>query len=357
MNFLFQRIFIIVVLIHGLGIFFSVFTTFNSKLPLKTKGPNVFVQTIELTSSITQDPLALSEEKENQGKAQSEEIKPQPPISVESPISSPKPVDFDPAPSQSVSPEIRQDKTPIDVKPDLRPTTSSKPIENPKPVSKPDPKSVPKKPTPIPTPTPTPKPKPKPEAKADVVNKPKSSPEVKKTSSTTNKAIPKTADAIPPKTANPPQKNEKREKLLAQAREKIGKIQKVKTSANNFSAKNASTNSVEAPKLIGELQSDSFSLLGSSANGNSPETIYGNELINRLKRLLHLPEYGDVDIELTIAKSGKILAMKILSDENRNNRIYIEKVLPSLSLPPFGSYFEGEAQHTFVIRLTSTLSK
>ncbi len=145
--------------------------------------------------------------------------------------------------------------------------------------------------------------------------------------------------------STPSFKDQKRNKLLAQAQESIDKIQKAQPTNSHSSGINKSIPS------IGELQSEQFiSLLG-----KSPETIYSNALISRLKVLLQMPEHGDVDIELTLSRSGKVIKLKVLRDESSINRLYIEKIIPTLSFPSFEPFSDNETQHTFAIRLTNQI--
>ncbi len=347
---LLKRILIVVVALHGLPILLSLFFPFLTGKPAPKKiGQRVVIQTVDLNSLKPENSVALSDKKDKQNQNEVLNLP-----NLELPPETTIPESISIISEIGVSePALTVVSTPPEKPPVLKPTstiqTETKPKHDPKPISKTQPKTTPKiepkitpnaKPIVKPKPTiPENKPKPLPEVKKPVIEKPKPT------------LAPTTTAVI--KKSPTPQKNEKREKLLAQARESIGKIQKAPASVVNSASKKPLTTHIEAPNLIGELQSDSFSLLGASASSNSSETIYGSELINRLKLLLHLPEHGDVDIELTLAKSGKFISMKIIRDENRNNRIYIEKTIPSLSLPPFGSYFEGETQRTFVIRLTS----
>lgn len=201
------------------------------------------------------------------------------------------------------------------------------------------------------TPPPEPKPKPKlkpkepPKAIAKVVKANPKAPPIPKPAKSTQKAqeAPKPTQNPPPAEARPkPLLDDNRKQLLARARESIGKIQ---TSGTVQPQQKNQTVSLGAPQLIGQLQSESVPA--------RLEISYQDVLINRLKDQLQMPEYGDVDIEITITRSGKILRYKILRDENKTNRQYIEKAIPSLQLPPFGKEFEGESQHTFIITLSN----
>ncbi len=198
-----------------------------------------------------------------------------------------------------------------------------KPLVEQKPVTAPTPKPAILKPAP--TPTPTTKPVPKPDVKP----------------------APKAIEPTQPKITAA------RQQLLKKAKENLSKAL---TNTPTHTIKQEQTAaSLTTPKLIGELKSESLIAQADSLHGNSLEASYQDELVTRLKMLLQLPEYGTVDIELTLSRSGKVLKFKIMRDESANNRRYIEKNIPTMHFHPFGSSFEGKAEHTFVIRLSNAV--
>jgi colicin import membrane protein len=144
--------------------------------------------------------------------------------------------------------------------------------------------------------------------------------------------------------------NAAKQKLLEKARESLAKVQSNRVSSATKS--NTAIAAADSPKALGNLQSDTFAIDGRSFNG-SREANYHDALLNRLKSRLQLAEYGDVDIELTLGRSGNVIRVKILRDENKKNRQYIEKNLPTLHFAGFGASFPGETEHTFVIRLSN----
>ena len=73
----------------------------------------------------------------------------------------------------------------------------------------------------------------------------------------------------------------------------------------------------------------------------------------KLRRLLRLPEFGDVKLKLTLERSGKIANVSVLSAQSSLNRTYIESTLPTLKFSDFGKNFSGQSQYTFVINLTN----
>lgn len=56
-------------------------------------------------------------------------------------------------------------------------------------------------------------------------------------------------------------------------------------------------------------------------------------LMGFLHDTLHLPEVGEVKIEITVRKDGTIAKMVVLRAESRKNKLYLEERLPLLQLP------------------------
>lgn len=129
--------------------------------------------------------------------------------------------------------------------------------------------------------------------------------------------------------------NGEKQKRLAEIQKKIASIQTV--SAPSLSMEGISNKNVRPSKELGSQGS------------------YADVLIDRLRKSLEFPEYGKVDIELTLDRSGKVLKIKILSDESQKNRQYVEKMVPQLKFSPFGLFFPGESSHTFVVSLHNEL--
>lgn len=175
------------------------------------------------------------------------------------------------------------------------------------------------------TPSPPKENKPKPVAKA----KPKSKPPVKTT--------PKPIAAAKPTAKSDP----KKKALLSQAQAKIANIQGATTSLKRSELKVPEYHPVAT--------------IASEEGQSSGELSYRDELACRLQLLLKLPESGTVQIKLTLSKTGKFVKLTIANSPSGANRKYIEKTLPSLTLPSFGDQFGGAAEHTFSITLTSDL--
>lgn len=143
----------------------------------------------------------------------------------------------------------------------------------------------------------------------------------------------------------------RQQQLLAQAQEKIAKItQNRDKSTSKVSGGNISLSSL--PKAITALHIDA--LPGTDLpQWNDREISYRDELASRLKLGLHLPEYGDVKVKMTLNRSGKIINIAVLSTESISNKKYVEKTLPALTFPSFGSNFGDAQEYTFSITLSN----
>lgn len=268
-------------------------------------------------------------------------------------------------------PEKAEEKKEEPVQPAATPAkkVEAKKVEAKKP--KPKPKAA-AKPTPKPPPKPKPKPKPTPE-------KPK--PE-KTTQETTKLEKTKQEKVKQDKAKQEKQAQEKRvqEKQAQekQAREKAAQQELAKkqqaslnealSSLNSFGtiegkksslAKAAGKNAGQsAPSQIANLSSESLVAIDSSetANCTPGERTYYDELVSRLKLALKLPEYGEVKLQLTISRSGAVVAVKSVKSKSKKNADYVQKALPKLHLPPFGQNFTGEKEHTFRLTLSNELN-
>lgn len=179
-----------------------------------------------------------------------------------------------------------------------------------------------------PNPSPNPSPKPKIEAKA----KPKPKPKTEAKAKPKPKSSPKKEDPRPKKTEDP----DKRKKLLTKAQESIAKI--------------ASSHDKIDPKpkveksTVGITSLDTLSV---------EEIGYKDELAMKLKQSLTLPEEGEVQIKLTLTRTGKVTKVLIMAAKSDKNKMYIETNLPKLTFPPFGKYFGSSDQFTFQLTLTN----
>jgi colicin import membrane protein len=69
-------------------------------------------------------------------------------------------------------------------------------------------------------------------------------------------------------------------------------------------------------------------------------------LIGYLQGYLQLPDVGEVQIQLTLRKDGKVENMKVIKAESEKNRKYLEENLPKLSFPAI--YLDKTASRSFL---------
>lgn len=281
---------------------------------------------------------------------------PQPePISKSLPKEEPAPIaeviePFPPIPETLPVEEKKPEQIPIEPKqkkPALKKETPKKKPTPPKPAekTKTKPKAIPDKKEPKKTETPK---KTKPPSKKETPKKetPKKDLEDVKPKAKETPAKPKVDPELQAA-------NAKRRELLARAQKSIAKIEQNRDTLNASSA--TTTAGAVVPGRIDALQVETFP--SSTGEKLSPQEIsYYDELASRLKLLLRLPELGEIKIKLTLDRSGHFMKVTIVNAESLSNRKYVEKTLPTLTYPSFGSNFTGMAQYTFVISLSNELS-
>lgn len=159
-------------------------------------------------------------------------------------------------------------------------------------------------------------------------------------------------DATKKKDAAKLAEKQRQEKLMSEAQESIAKISqnKHKTPTN----KPVST-VPDSPQTLAHLEIDSISGVKGDVPLSSYEMSYRDEIATRLKLLLRLPEYGDVKVDLTLDRTGKVSKVSIVNADSTLNRKYIEKTLPELSFPPFGIHYASATEYTFSITLSNEI--
>ncbi|WP_213106525.1 energy transducer TonB [Candidatus Protochlamydia amoebophila] len=144
----------------------------------------------------------------------------------------------------------------------------------------------------------------------------------------------------------------KEQQLLANAKENLAKIGEAKQKSKSTTL----TKIEESPSLkqVQNLQIDTLPQ-GNSVQGglNGRDSSYRDEIAQRLKLFLKLPDYGSVQVKLTIDRTGKITQISIVKSESSKNQQYIEKNLPTIYFPAFGTRFEGLSQYTFLVTLNN----
>lgn len=153
---------------------------------------------------------------------------------------------------------------------------------------------------------------------------PKKAPQTKKSSVNKKKTIP----------APTPQKHAVPKELVKQLEESVAKIEKKRD--------NRRAQMDQSPLQIEQLPSEEkIPEVEESAH---------DALIRILKESLHLPEYGEVKIELTIKMGdGSVTHLSVLHSKSEANRKYLEKTLKSMvfSLPEKKN--ENNQEQTFTL--------
>lgn len=271
-----------------------------------------------------------------------------------------------PPPPKEEAPKIEAPKVEA---PKVAPTTPAsspeKPVEK---IPEKKPAALKSKPETAPEVKKAPKPKAPENKKKTEVVKPKKEPQKAAKPPTSkpvaeNKPKPKPKEVTKPqpeKKAEPPKPKvdpaveaakAKRRELLSNAQKSIAKIDHV---YDKLAAETANTVAGVIPAKIDTLQVETLAI--ESANSLSPqEKSYYDELASRLKLVLRLPEFGEVRIKLTLDRSGKFVKVVIMSAESVKNSTYIEKTLPTLTYPSFGTNFSDQPQYTFIIALSNEM--
>ncbi len=209
----------------------------------------------------------------------------------------------------------------------------SAPAVKPKPAA-PQPKPSAPAPKPVAAqPVPTPKQPPKQMARTQPVALPKPTPKEKKITTPPQPAQPHIPD-----------------KLLQELEETIAKIED-KSDKSRVASRKTVKSSGFAPI---KLQIDAVETL--SIDDDREETgEYTSLLTSHLHQSLHLPDFGEVKIELTLKKDGSVLTLKVLKTESEKNRQYLESHLPRLRFPPLEGSFAKQKQCTFVLTFCNEL--
>ncbi|HXF28746.1 MAG TPA: hypothetical protein VN457_02765 [Chlamydiales bacterium] len=182
----------------------------------------------------------------------------------------------------------------------------------------------------------------------------------KVTQSTLQKTAPKVDEAAIRAAKKVAQEAEKaareKEALIQQA---FGSIKRSETTGSQKELVVAATGSFSAktPGQIGALSSESLVHIESQGETlTAQERTYYDELVTRLKLHLRLPEYGQVRMQLTLTKDGKVKNMTITSSKSKKNRDYVQNKLPQLTFPRFGDNFAGASAHAFHLNLSNELN-
>jgi len=127
------------------------------------------------------------------------------------------------------------------------------------------------------------------------------------------------------------------------------KLANIKQSSENLQANALAAADLTIPNVVSSLQIDGIPVTASGLIAS--DTSYQGKIKFRLEQNLRLPERGEVEIKLTLNKSGKLVKFETAGSHNSKNRLYLEQKLPTIIFPEFDASLEGESQHLFTIQL------
>ncbi|MGK5594606.1 MAG: hypothetical protein ACSNEK_04525 [Parachlamydiaceae bacterium] len=235
--------------------------------------------------------------------------------------------------------KLGKEKPPQNVQPSV--VTEKKENKTTPPIEKKESPPSQAKPSPRPPPTKQPVVHPKKERSQKPKTETKPSTQKKQSNKKSNKPA-KKPDAHTKKTNNIDKKVALKKELIAQAQASLNKV-------------DSKAKSEPLPGLSSEpsspIQSFSATISCQSEEVSSVELSYREELANRLKLLLRLPEMGEINVKLTIQKNGTIKHLEILSSESLLNRKYVEKTLLQHTMPSLGKQFGHVEDYTFTITM------
>lgn len=76
---------------------------------------------------------------------------------------------------------------------------------------------------------------------------------------------------------------------------------------------------------------------------------YQEMLILELQSALHLPDYGDVEVKLTISSNGRVKEIKVLSSQSEKNKNYLKDELPRITLATAAFAFPDRKEKSLII--------
>lgn len=196
-------------------------------------------------------------------------------------------------------------------------------------------------------PTPSPLPKP-PQPKAPIEKKLPEKKESPLTAKPAAEAKMKIQNTKPPASSSDPL-HAISPSLLRELEESIAKIED--KSDKNRKAKNPDAKGKLSTPMV--LQIDALNGLAPENSDNAEN--YASLLAQCLHASLHLPDFGEVKIELTLKQDGKVVKLKVLKTESEQNKKYLESHLPQLKLPHLNGSFAKQEEHTFVLNFCNEL--
>ena len=173
--------------------------------------------------------------------------------------------------------------------------------------------------------------------------KKKVSPEKKKEKKKTEVKKEKT-----PAKSNTTNVDTKRQEAVKKAQASLAKLTKVSKNSSTSNAIEAS-----APRVEFAARTNVPSTQSTSSVTNA--TTYENELTQRLRMELRLPEYGEVRIALILTRDGRVRHVEVTETQSAANRNYVQSKIPSIRFSEFGKRFPEEDTRRFVLILTNDL--
>lgn len=176
--------------------------------------------------------------------------------------------------------------------------------------------------------------------------------EVKPTGKPTAKAKGQTPQAKPAPAKKAPEKSPSKgtsspniqvpQELIEELEERIAKIE---TKRDKIQAKA----DISVPKSIDSSFSHKYEDIYDEDAVMDEMSTYNEFLVAYLQQQLHLPDFGEVKIEITLRQDGAIERFVVLKTENDKNRKYLEERLPSLRFPEFKGKGLSKNRQTFVL--------
>ncbi len=133
-----------------------------------------------------------------------------------------------------------------------------------------------------------------------------------------------------------PYKNKKKDYLLKKLEESIAQTDTLKSNKNN---------DIIIPTKISKLNIDSKVEI--FTKDEKPQ--YHQLLIDEMQNNLHLPEYGEVKMEVVISSQGEVKSLKAIDVKSNKNQIYLEKAINNMTFPWIEQFFSEKKDISFTI--------
>ena len=84
---------------------------------------------------------------------------------------------------------------------------------------------------------------------------------------------------------------------------------------------------------------------------------YGEFLTAYLQEMLHLPDFGEVKVQITVAQDGSVMKYAVVKAESDKNKKYLEEKLTSLRFPEFKGKGIKKSEETFVLTFCNEIER